>query len=73
MEKHVIRLSYMLCLLCAVLAILTRLLNAFGLPAALFIDRANPIGYHSFLDGVFLFFILTVASASFAWFKKHDS
>ncbi|HSY57999.1 MAG TPA: hypothetical protein VK795_00490 [Terriglobales bacterium] len=76
MEKHIMRLSYSLCLLCAVLAVIARVLAALNLPSALFTGvSGNPgaIGYHSFMDGVILFFMTTVATAGFAWVKKNAS
>ena len=70
MEKQVMRLSYWLCLLCAVLAIVTRCLEALSVSATLFAGHPNAIGYHSFLDGVILFFMICVATACSAWVKK---
>jgi hypothetical protein len=76
MEKHIMRLSYSLCLLCAVLAVITRCLSALSLPASLFAGATGnvyAIGYHSFMDGVMLFFMTTVATAGSAWVKKNIS
>ncbi|MGH9744677.1 MAG: hypothetical protein ACRD59_01030 [Candidatus Acidiferrales bacterium] len=72
MEKQIMRLSYGLCLLCAVLAVVTRCLQALNLYAALFAGRPYSIGYHSFLDGAILFFMTTVATACFVWVKKES-
>jgi phosphate starvation-inducible membrane PsiE len=58
MEKHIMRVSYGLCLLCAVLALITRGLIALKMPAQIFTRGGNyAIGYHAFVDGVLLFFI----------------
>jgi hypothetical protein len=76
MEKHIMRISYTLCLLCAVLAIIARILTALNLPSTLFTGlpgNPNAIGYHSFMDGVILFFMTTVATAGYAWVKKNVS
>jgi hypothetical protein len=62
--KLIMRVSLMLCVLCALLALITRFMATVGGTSALFSGRALPIGYHSFMDGVLLFFMLTVASAS---------
>ena len=70
MAKQVMRLSYALCLLCAALALVTRILASFGASSALFTGRALPIGYHSFMDGVLLFFMVTLASAGVAFIDK---
>jgi len=70
MEKLLARLSYWLCFLCAALAIITRLLNAWGAPASLLQGRNNPIGYHSFMDGVLLFTMTSITAACFAYFSR---
>ncbi len=70
MAKLVMRICYLLCMLCALLAVITRILSAFGSTAVLFSSRALPIGYHSFMDGVLLFFMLTLASASVEFIDK---
>ena len=72
MEKLVMRLSYWLCLLCAVLAIVTRCLEALNVSATLFAGRPSAIGYHSFMDGVILFFMICVATACSAWVKRES-
>ncbi|MGA8143737.1 MAG: hypothetical protein WB987_07605 [Candidatus Acidiferrales bacterium] len=70
MEKHIMRLSYGLCLLCAVLALITRCLAALNMPASIFEGRIGSIGYHSFMDGVILFFMTSLTTAAYVWVKK---
>jgi hypothetical protein len=71
MEKHIMRVSYGLCLLCAVLALVTRTLSALGVPAVIFPDSGiSAVSYHSFVDGVILFFMTTVSTAAYVWVKK---
>lgn len=72
MAKLVMRASYYLCVLCAVLALITRILASVGSVAAAFVGRALPIGYHAFMDGVFLFLALVLASASVVFIDKHS-
>jgi hypothetical protein len=72
MVKQIMRLSYWLCLLSAGLALITRLLATIGTTAALFSGRTLPIGYHTFMDGVLLFFVLTIASASVAFTESRS-
>jgi hypothetical protein len=72
MAKLVLRASYALCLLCAVLALITRILASVGGTSAFFAGRALPIGYHSFMDGVLLFFMVTLASASVVFVEKRS-
>jgi hypothetical protein len=70
MEKHILRLSYGLCLLCAVLALITRFLTALNLPAIMFAGNMGAISYHAFMDGVILFFMTTLSTAAYIWAKK---
>jgi hypothetical protein len=71
MEKHIMRLSYGLCLLSAVLALITRCLMALSIPAQIFTRSANSaIGYHAFVDGVFLFCMTSLTTAAYVWVKK---
>ncbi|MFZ3380761.1 MAG: hypothetical protein WA823_11690 [Candidatus Acidiferrales bacterium] len=72
MAKLVMRISYALCLLCAVLALITRVMATFASTAELFAGRALPIGYHSFMDGVLLFFMVTLASAGVVFVDKRS-
>ena len=71
MEKHIMRVSYGLCLLCAVLALITRCLAALNTPALIFTRSGNyAIGYHAFVDGVLLFFMTSLTTAAYIWVKK---
>jgi len=73
MEKLLGRLSIWLCCLCAVLAIITRVMTAFGLPAAIFQSRMNPIDYHTFMDGVLLFTMLSLVAACFSYVNRNGA
>jgi phosphate starvation-inducible membrane PsiE len=71
MEKHIMRASYGLCLLSAALALITRILSALNVPAALFAGSGmSAVSYHSFVDGVILFFMTSLTTASYVWVKK---
>lgn len=71
MEKHIMRLSYGLCLLCAGLALITRILSALRVPAVIFPGSGiSAVSYHSFVDGVILFFMTSVTTAAYVWVKK---
>lgn len=63
MERLILRWSYLLGLLCAVLALIARGLNVMGMSAALVQTKGNSIGYHSFVDGALLFFVTAIATA----------
>jgi hypothetical protein len=71
MEKLVMRLSYWLCLLCAVLALISRSLAALNLPSVAFVSSGvSAVSYHSFVDGVILFFMTSLATAAWVWVKQ---
>jgi len=71
MEKHIMRLSYGLCLLCAVLALITRGLSALNVPSVMFTGSGiYALSYHAFMDGVMLFFMTSVTTAAYVWVKK---
>jgi hypothetical protein len=64
------RISYILCLVCAACALISRIVAAFSTNSAILSSHALPIGYHSFMDGVLLFFWLTLASGVVAFVDK---
>jgi hypothetical protein len=71
MEKHVMRLSYGLCLLSAGLALITRILSALNVPSVIFPGSGlSAVSYHSFMDGVMLFFMTSVTTVAYVWVKK---
>lgn len=67
MEKHIVTWSYWLGLLSAVIALVLRGCNAFGiwLPAALVQGRT--IWYMSFYKGALLLFLIAIATANYTW------
>lgn len=72
MEKHIMRWSYWLGVVCVVLAVVIRILNALGLPTILLQTRGNAISFRSFVDGALLFLITSIATAGFVWFKRQN-
>jgi hypothetical protein len=65
------RLSYGLCLLSAGLALITRILSALNVPSVIFLGSGmSAVSYHSFMDGVMLFFMTSVTTAAYVWVKK---
>ena len=70
MAKLVMRISFLLCLVCGVLAVICRIAAAFNPNALILSGHSLPIGYHSFMDGVLLFFMLTLASGAVAFIEK---
>ena len=71
MEKYIMRLSYALWLLWAVLALITRGLSALNVPSVMFRGSGiSAVSYHAFLDGVILFFMTSLTTAAYVWVKK---
>ena len=73
MEKHIMRWSYWLGVIFVALAVVTRVLNIFGVPSMLLATRGNPISFRSFVDGAILFLLTSVATTGFLWFKRQNS
>jgi hypothetical protein len=72
MVKLLIRVSYWLGVVCIVLAVLSKAFNALGLNVLQFMTRGNDVGYHSYVLGAVLFFLMAIATASFDSFNKHN-
>ena len=66
MEKHIVKWSYWLGLVCVVIALVMRGLNALGVVEWDFLWRAN-IGAMSFYKAGFLFLAVAIATASTMW------
>lgn len=72
MEKIFLRVSYWLGVICIVLALLSKALNAVGVDVLTFNTRGNEIGYHSYVLGVVLFFLMAIATAGLDSFNKNN-
>ncbi len=69
MEKHVIRWSYWVGMVCVAIAIGWRGLNTFGwLP-----EMLRNTAYMTFYKGALLFLLVSIATANSAWFKSQKS
>lgn len=66
MGKHVIRWSYWLGAILAILALIARGLNMIGLNPLAFTTRGNEVSYHTFVEGAVLFFVISIATSSYA-------
>jgi hypothetical protein len=64
--KLIARVTYWLAILCLLLALISRLINALGYEAIHFTTRGHPVDYHSFLDGALLFLFASMASSLYA-------
>ena len=72
MEKYILKASYWLGVVCAVLAIVMRLSNALGFEFVRFSTRGNGIDFHSLLDAALLFLFIAIASSGYAIFKSGE-
>jgi hypothetical protein len=66
MEKQVVTVSYWLGLLSSLIALVLRSLNVFGILAPNVIKQGKTLWYMSFYKGALLFFLIAIATASYA-------
>jgi len=53
------------------LALITRILSALNVPSVIFPGSGmSAVSYHSFMDGVMLFFMTSLTTAAYVWAKK---
>jgi hypothetical protein len=64
MRKYVIHGSYWLGTLCAVMAFLSRGLDTVGNNFLGFPTKGSEVGYHSYLNGAFLFYLVSIANVT---------
>ncbi len=65
MGKQIIKLSYWLGAVCAVLALVSRAFNALGIRFLAFTTRGSTIDFRTFLDGAILLFVISIATANY--------
>ncbi|MGA7916825.1 MAG: hypothetical protein WCA00_16445 [Candidatus Acidiferrales bacterium] len=71
MEKYILKVSYWLGIICAVLALIARVSSSFGYEMV-FNTRGHGIDYHSLLDAALLFLFVAMASAGYALTKSRE-
>jgi hypothetical protein len=54
--------------LCALLSVAARGLDVLGINTLNFSTRGSEIGYHTFMDGTFFFYLISIAVANYAGF-----
>jgi hypothetical protein len=69
MEKRIAQVSYWLGVVCLLIAVIWRIVAAFGRFDSLMVVPGHNIRYMSFFDGSILFFVATLATVSYAWLK----
>ncbi len=72
MEKHIIKWSYWLGTVCAVLALGARGFDVLGINPLDFSTRGNGIGYHSFMDGTLFFYVISIATTTYVGFRSQN-
>jgi hypothetical protein len=68
-EKQMVTLSYWVGLLCSLLALGLRFLNIFGILSPRVVQQGKTLWYMSFYRGALLFFLIAIATASYAWVR----
>ena len=66
MEKQIVTLSYWLGLLSSLICLVLRGLNIFGILASTVVQQGKTLWYMSFFKGALLFFLIAIATASYA-------
>ena len=69
MEKQIVKWSYWLGLLSALLALVLRGLNSVGMLIPTVV-QGRTIWYMSFYKGALLFFLIAIATANFLWTRS---
>jgi hypothetical protein len=71
MEKQFIKWSFWLGSLCAVLAAVARILDVLGSDALNFSTKGSEIGYHTFMNGSFFFYLFSIAVSNYFYFNAN--
>ena len=66
MEKRIVMWSYWLGMLSALLALVLRFLNMLGILRTNLVEQGRTLWYMSFYKGALLFFLVAIATASYA-------
>jgi hypothetical protein len=68
-QKQIVAGSYWLGLLSAVIALVLRSLNLLGILSRTVVPGGRTLWYMSFYKGALLFFLIAIATASYAWVR----
>jgi putative Ca2+/H+ antiporter (TMEM165/GDT1 family) len=72
-EKQLTTAAYWLGILCAIIALVTRLCAMVGVFVFHATEGKIPLSYRTFLDGAILFFMMAIASSVVTWVKAQRS
>ena len=73
MEKHIIQWSYWLGIVSAVIALVMRAFNAFGIWLPTAFAQGRTVWYMSFFKGALLFLLISIATANYSWAHSQKS
>ena len=73
MEKHLVPWSYWLGIACFAIALVWKAWSAFGMLLPKSMASGQTISYMTFYKGGALFFLVTIATANYAWFNSRTS
>jgi hypothetical protein len=73
LEKYITRWSYHLGVIALVLAVVIRAIDVVAPTMSVIPTKGDGIGYKAFMDGAFLCFITTIASACYGWVNSQRS
>ncbi|HET6143871.1 MAG TPA: hypothetical protein VFE02_10200 [Candidatus Acidoferrales bacterium] len=71
MEKQIIKWTFWLGSLCAVLTLVARSLDVMGFNTLNFSTRGSEIGYHTFMNGTFFFYLFCIAMSNYFCFVSN--
>jgi hypothetical protein len=72
MERLIIKGSYWLGNVCAALALIARGLDALGINTLNFSTKGSEIGYHTFMDATFFFYLISIALTTYLGFRTQS-
>ena len=72
MVKYIAVGSYWLGVVCALVSVVGRLCDAFGIAFVRILTKGNVIDVRSFLDAGLLFLFIAIASANYEWFQSRQ-
>jgi len=73
MQKQIIKGSFWLGSLCAILALVARSLDVLGFNTLNFSTKGSEIGYHTFMNGTFFFYLFSIAVSNFTKLNSHHN
>jgi hypothetical protein len=71
-EKYIVKWSYWLGMVSAVIALVMRAFNAFGIWLPTAVAQGRTVWYMSFYKGAFLFFVMAIATANQIWSRRQQ-